>query len=72
MQRNKFPIVENAEVRQWVMDHVSEAYGLNSTMEDLEWKTPGFSTMERDYLFCVFPEAKLKINGDCYRESNLG
>ena len=30
-------------------------------MEDLEWKALGpLRTMERDYLFCVFPEAKLR------------
>lgn len=30
-------------------------------MEDLEQKTLGpLSTMERDYLVCVFPEAKLR------------
>lgn len=28
---------------------------------ELGWKTPGpLSTMETDYLFCVFPEAKLR------------
>lgn len=43
------------------MDHVSEVYGQHSSVEDLEWKTLGpLSTMEGDYLFCVFPEAKLR------------
>lgn len=43
------------------MDHVSEVYGQDSSKENLEWKTLGpLSTLERDFLFCVFPEAKLR------------
>lgn len=49
------------------MDHVSEVYEQNSSMEDLEWKILG------PIVFVLsFPRGKTKIHGESYRKSNFG
>lgn len=53
------------------MDHVSEVYGWDSSMEDLEWKTLGLFQQWKEITLC-FSRGKTKINGDSYRELNFG